>query len=341
MFFEKDKNATVDDPVFEVAPTLKYMTKTRKVLKMQRVFVTPRTEVLGDSEHSDCIPNFETIKQAGVPPKYQEEALAFWAGARGERINALNTYLEKQRLRKEKKAQGIELNSDSDEENPLIFGSVNPEENPRVSESNSNPEMNEFERFLRNTAERPTENYEDQEAGQSSQDQHIFPGPSTSREGISPGKGIPRNRGVVKVLKPARKKNHSKYQRESMKRKRIKPKTEMEASTDNLLREISSILSDSEQTPQETDTSGVLYEDFQPLEDVTESEVEEAEVITDEIQDEQSGHFLSDEYSSMAKRLQKKARREAKMKELAEELKKMSGLSHQDEEEGQEEELII
>ena len=75
MFFDKDNHATVDDPVFEMAPTLKYMAKTRKVLKMQRVFVTPRTEVLGDSEHKDCIPNLDTVKQAGVPPKYQEEGI--------------------------------------------------------------------------------------------------------------------------------------------------------------------------------------------------------------------------------------------------------------------------
>lgn len=269
--------------------------------------------------------------------------MAFWAGARGERINALNTYLEKQRLRKEKKAQGIELNSDSDDENPLIFGSVNPEEAPRVSESNSNPEMNEFERFLRNTAEKPTEDYEDQEAGQSSQD-HTFPGPSTSRESqpcMSPGKSTAKNRGVVKVVKATRKKNHSKYQRDNIKRKRIKPKMEIETSTDELLRELSNIISDSEQAPLETDTSCPVYQDFQPLEAVIESDVEEAEVITDEIQDDQSGHLLNDEYSSMEKRLQKKAKREAKMKELADELKKMSGFSHLDEVEGEEEELII
>ena len=73
MFFRKDNKSTVEDPVFEVAPTVKYLTKTRKVLKMQRVFVTPRTEVLGDSKHNECIPNLETIKKAGVPPKYQKD----------------------------------------------------------------------------------------------------------------------------------------------------------------------------------------------------------------------------------------------------------------------------
>lgn len=73
MFFEKDDNPKVDDEVFDKVPTLKYFTKTRKLLKMQRVFMKPRVEVLGDSEHDSCIPNIETLSQAGVPPKYQEE----------------------------------------------------------------------------------------------------------------------------------------------------------------------------------------------------------------------------------------------------------------------------
>lgn len=73
MFFEKDDKPFVDDPVFDQVPTLKYFGKTRKILKMQRVFVKQRTEVLGDSDHSKCIPNMDTIQQAGVPPKYQTE----------------------------------------------------------------------------------------------------------------------------------------------------------------------------------------------------------------------------------------------------------------------------
>lgn len=73
MFFEKDDDPQVDDPVFDKMPTLKYCAKTRKLLKMQRVFVKPRDEVLGDTEHRGCIPNTETLSQAGVPPQYQAE----------------------------------------------------------------------------------------------------------------------------------------------------------------------------------------------------------------------------------------------------------------------------
>lgn len=75
MFFEKDDDPHVDDVVFDKVPTLKYFAKTRKVLKMQRIFTKPRVEVLGDSEHDNCIPNIDTLSQAGVPPKYQEEGV--------------------------------------------------------------------------------------------------------------------------------------------------------------------------------------------------------------------------------------------------------------------------
>lgn len=73
MLFEKEDNPQVDDPIFDKTPTLKYFAKTRKLLKMQRVFTKPRTEVLGDSEQTGCTPNMETLSQAGVSPKYQEE----------------------------------------------------------------------------------------------------------------------------------------------------------------------------------------------------------------------------------------------------------------------------
>lgn len=63
----------VDDPVFDVAPNFKYVAKTRKFLKMQRIFIKPRTEVLGDSQNNQCIPNSDTLMQAGIPFQYQEE----------------------------------------------------------------------------------------------------------------------------------------------------------------------------------------------------------------------------------------------------------------------------
>lgn len=135
----------VDDPVFDAAPNFQYFAKTRKFLKMQRIFTKSRTEVLGDSENNECIPNPNTLKQAGIPFQYQEEgtknssssiylilhifitifpvfiALLFWKTLRDNRLNALHSYLEKQRIRQEKRSQGIILESESDEDNPFAI----------------------------------------------------------------------------------------------------------------------------------------------------------------------------------------------------------------------------
>ncbi|XP_076161822.1 uncharacterized protein LOC143143873 isoform X2 [Ptiloglossa arizonensis] len=121
MFFTKNDNSIMDDPVFDASPNLTYFAKTRKFLKMQRIFIKSRTEVLGDSEHYKCIPNLNTLKQAGVPDRYQMEALSFWKTMRNNRLNALHLYLEKQRIREQKKSQGILLESESDEDNPFAM----------------------------------------------------------------------------------------------------------------------------------------------------------------------------------------------------------------------------
>nr|XP_031844147.1 uncharacterized protein LOC116432025 [Nomia melanderi] len=121
MFFVKNDNFMPDDPVFDDIPSLTYFTKTKKILKMQRIFIKSRTEVLGDSTHDRCIPNLKTLRLAGVPCRYQEEALSFWKTMRTNRLNALHSYLEKQKIRREKKSQGIIPESESDEDNPFAM----------------------------------------------------------------------------------------------------------------------------------------------------------------------------------------------------------------------------
>lgn len=64
-----------DDPVFDDIPSLTYFTKTKKILKMQRIFIKSRAEVLGDSSHHHCIPNLKTLRLAGVPCRYQEKGI--------------------------------------------------------------------------------------------------------------------------------------------------------------------------------------------------------------------------------------------------------------------------
>ncbi|XP_076232065.1 uncharacterized protein LOC143177785 [Calliopsis andreniformis] len=121
MFFVRDDDSVVNDPVFDATSNLRYFAKTRKSLKMQRIFIKSRTEFLGDSEHNECIPNLDTLKQAGVPLRYHEQALSFWKTMRNNRLNALHKYLEKQRIRQEKRSQGIQLESESDEDNPFAM----------------------------------------------------------------------------------------------------------------------------------------------------------------------------------------------------------------------------
>lgn len=73
MFFDKNDNREqVDDPFCENTASKKYYCKTRKILRMRRIFSTPRTEFLEDKDDPLCLPNPEPIKAAGVPVKYQE-----------------------------------------------------------------------------------------------------------------------------------------------------------------------------------------------------------------------------------------------------------------------------
>ncbi|XP_078045804.1 uncharacterized protein LOC144474606 [Augochlora pura] len=140
MFFAKNDTLVADDPVFDEIPSLKYFDKTRKILKMQRIFIKPRTEVLGDSDQYQCIPNLNTLQIAGVPCRYQEEALSFWKSERTNRLNALHSYLEKQRIRQEKKDLGITLESDSDEDNPFAMYSHKDESVNKVKDTGNQEE---------------------------------------------------------------------------------------------------------------------------------------------------------------------------------------------------------
>lgn len=247
-------------------------------------------------------------------------ALEFWTNTRDERIDVLNAYIEKQRVRREKRAQGIDPISDSDEDNPFMFTvpqnnndeeeeeEIEPDEvldgDDRLIEeedeniSDCNQEINEFERFVKNSAQ---DDYHEDE-----------PQPSTSRDFkpiINPIKNKIKNKGVVKIIKNTRRKNNSKS---SLKKKSTDLQTET-SNDDDIL--------DNEN----------IYENFPP-----ESEIEDGEFITDEIQINQRA--IKKEFIVTDKKLQKKEKREAKMKEISEQLRKMSGITNDEE---SEEELII
>lgn len=45
--------------------------------------------------------------------------MQFWNKVRNDKLEELSMFLEKQKIREEKKSKGIASNSESDEENPL------------------------------------------------------------------------------------------------------------------------------------------------------------------------------------------------------------------------------
>lgn len=47
-------------------------------------------------------------------------ALQFWSKVHDDRLEELSTYLEKQKIREEKKSKGIESDSESDENSSFI-----------------------------------------------------------------------------------------------------------------------------------------------------------------------------------------------------------------------------
>ncbi|EFN83196.1 general transcription factor 3C polypeptide 6 [Harpegnathos saltator] len=115
MFFEKDDDPHVDDIIFDKVPTLKYFAKTRKLLKMQRVFAKPKVELFDNPDISNCIPNINALSQAGVPLKYQQDALEFWSILRDEKLKELSTCLEKQKITEKEISQDTVPDSESSE----------------------------------------------------------------------------------------------------------------------------------------------------------------------------------------------------------------------------------
>ncbi|XP_014231555.1 uncharacterized protein LOC106655595 [Trichogramma pretiosum] len=186
LFFENDLEPKVDDPVFDKVPRYRYYNKTRKVLKMQRAFLIPRNEVVGDSEHPECVPNLETLKEAGVPPKYQDQALDFWGDARISRVQALNDYMKKQQHRHEMRMKGFELESESDDDSPFSIYKSNYEqqlENGTGNVQDLESQVQNLENVLQNT------DIEEESSMQYSTNSRqnltvLDPGPSTSKDSI-------------------------------------------------------------------------------------------------------------------------------------------------------------
>lgn len=328
MFFEKDDQPVIYDPIFDQIPNLKYFGKTRKLLKMQRVFVKQRTEVLGDSEHDKCIPNLDTIKQAGVPPMYQSQALSFWKDIRDRRIDALHTYLEKQRIREEKKSQGIAVDSESDEDNPFAIYKYKDEQKCYKNMDNDiNLALDIAKSSISDSVSIEDLNKETME-DTIDMSKYIDPKPSTSKSS-DPCINIPSNKErkpVVKVLKkkmrrPAKSSTAKKHKK---KQKNIKEEPKKNSNDSNaepsssISSEIPENLPITIETEKVTDTEQVTSNSTDNVETIKESD---KEIVTSEIKDNVDDNSTDNTANKKSKKLLK---REAKMKEISERLKSVA-----------------
>ncbi|XP_035742441.1 probable serine/threonine-protein kinase dyrk1 isoform X1 [Vespa mandarinia] len=327
MFFEKDDKPIVDDPIFDQTPTLKYFGKTRKVLKMQRVFVKQRTEVLGDSEHSKCIPNKDTIKQAGVPPMYQSQALSFWKDIRDNRIDALCAYLEKQKIREEKKSQGIALDSESDEDNPFAMYKYKEEHKneKNLENNNTNLVVDPVKSSTNETVLQEKGNNEEIIKDNVNILEHINPEPSTSK---ASNFSIDTNIKKCKSVKVIRKKKERIVRSKSTKKQKKK----------STIVEDKSIQNNDDHNTEST----LLTLDNIPEDSITNTEmnnlvniVKNTSNITDDVEtdkdtnknantDEKKMEIVNDLVDDVDKKHKKLLKREAKMKELSEKLKSVA-----------------
>ncbi|XP_046472390.1 uncharacterized protein [Neodiprion pinetum] len=330
MFFERDEAPVVDDPAFETPATLKYFAKTRKLLKMERVFTMQRTEVLGDSDHLHYLPNISTIKEAGVPPKYQDDALQFWERMRDDRMEALKIYLEKQEIRDEKRLKGIELDSESDDDNPFAMyksksmkgaNSAPSQSKPQHTTSNFAADISESEDIdISNILNKVMKLDSSVDAAEESWKIKpgekltvIDPGPSTSKQTHL---DMPLLASMKKRKSSSKAMSKSKSKVVFKKPNRRAPKSKKSQTTIHSSDETSKV------------SSLVVESDFDEIQVPVKLEVPDKEDNSDEktlgAADEASMSRKS--VSSMSKRLEKQAKREAKMKEISRRLK-----AHKDE----------
>ncbi|KAH0564525.1 DNA ligase 1 [Cotesia glomerata] len=313
LFFEKDPNAVVDDPVFDLPNNIKYFGKVDKVLKMKRIFVKQRVEVLGNSEHPSCLPNMKTIQDFGIPSDYQENALKLWTEKRNERMNALDEYIEKQKQREEKRRQGIELNSESDDDMPYAFNIDNPNDPPIDLTTIAND---------KNTKPNYKSKYREINQGLTV----IDPGPSTSKDSVpwinpkleadsdSDDESLPRDEGEgVLTREPEQSTNESN-----------EDNIDENEAAEILNRDpddiVASCLRANDETPMDQDTP--LNDNYKNNDNDKDgdNENDDTDMNEEEITNSESSDKLEDTIED--KKAEKEKKREAKMKEITDRLKK-------------------
>ncbi|KAI4486635.1 hypothetical protein M0804_006005 [Polistes exclamans] len=323
MFFDKDDQPVVNDPVFDQVPTLKYFGKTRKVLKMQRVFVKQRVEVLGDSEHSKCIPNIDTIKEAGIPPMYQSQALSFWKNIRDKRIDALCAYLEKQKIREEKKSQGIALDSESDEDNPFAMykykKEMKSEQNLENSNIKSSVDVINSSTSKKNSPKEVIDNASE----------HIHSKPSTSKTNDLFAEINNKVRRSTKVVNRKKVYIKSKSTKKQKKKSKVVEDEFIQNNDDFNIKSTSlienQIFNDSAMDIEVNNLSDIIQDKITNNSDVKDNVQANKDINTDiskvETEVKTTDTILDSVENTIDKKRAKLLRREAKMKEISEKLK--------------------
>lgn len=233
--------------------------------------------------------------------KFVFTALKLWTEKRNERMNALDEYIEKQKQREEKRRQGIELNSESDDDMPYALNIENPNEPPIDLTTIAND---------KNTKPNYKSKYREINQGLTV----IDPGPSTSKDSVP-------------WINPKLEAD-SDSDDESLKRDEAVPTRKPEQSSDEYNEdnidenEAAEILN---RDPDDIVASCLLANDETPMDQDTplndndkngDNENDDTDMNEEEINNSESSDTIED------KKAEKEKKREAKMKEITDRLKK-------------------
>ena len=105
---------------------------------------------------------------------YDSTALQSWERLRNERMEGLNKYLEKQRIREEKRSQGIEPDSDTDEDNPFAIYKPSSTRHKKSKDPETGTHLPEAQKTTGSVSPQSEKHFESLSFAE--------PGPSTSKD---------------------------------------------------------------------------------------------------------------------------------------------------------------
>ncbi|CAG5095197.1 Protein of unknown function [Cotesia congregata] len=238
-------------------------------------------------------------------------ALKLWTEKRNDRMNALDEFIEKQKQREEKRRQGIELNSESDDDMPYAFNIDNPNDPPIdlttiANDKNTKP------------------NYKSKYREINQELTVIDPGPSTSKDSVpwvnpkleansdSDDESLSRDEGEGEGV-PTREPEQSTNESNEDNIDESEAAEILNRDPDDI---VASCLLASDETSMDQDTS-LNDNDNDKNGD---NENDDTDMNEEEITNSESSDKLEDTIED--KKAEKEKKREAKMKEITDRLKK-------------------